>query len=217
MNLGPGYRLLAQPRQHIPDEASMSAGRDAAEVVGVIGSPGWARTSDFLINRRAGDEPALSLSPQFRATARCRSNSRPSPQELSGTLGALRTEIGVSHGCVQRKSAQAQKPPPPSVDEPPCAPNLSPQRERSLELGPNLRSRLRAPARTQHHAQHAVDAEPRVPEAGVVQPRLAATRAANHLRYLFVASGLCPRPLAPYHYGEVLIDRIGRYVNLERA
>jgi hypothetical protein len=44
-------------------------------------------------------------------------------------------------------------------------------------------------------------------------PRLDATRAANHLKYLFVASGLCPRPLAPHHYSEVLIDRIGRYVN----
>jgi hypothetical protein len=77
-----------------------------------------------------------------------------------GLSAHSRTEIGVSHGCVQRKSAQAQKPPPPSVDEPPCAPKLTLQRERSLELGPDLRPRLRAPARLQHHVQHAVDAEP---------------------------------------------------------
>ena len=31
---------------------------------------------------------------------------------------------------------------------------------------------------------------------GVVQPPLTATRAANHLKYLFVASDLCARPLA---------------------
>lgn len=58
-----------------------------------------------------------------------------------------------------------------------------------------------------------VDAEPG-PEAGVVQPRLTATRAANHLKYQLVASGLCPTPLGPYHYSEVLIDRIGQYVIL---
>jgi superfamily II helicase len=44
----------------------------------------WERTP-----WQAVQSAALSLSPQFRATARCRSNSRPSPQELSGTLGAL--------------------------------------------------------------------------------------------------------------------------------
>jgi hypothetical protein len=50
----------------------------------------------------------------------------------------------------------------------------------------------------QHHAQDSADAEPGVPEAGVVHESLTATRAANHLKYLFVASGLCPRPLAPH-------------------
>jgi hypothetical protein len=40
-----------------------------------------------------------------------------------------------------------------------------PQRERLLELDPDLRPRLRASARAQQHAQDAVDAEPGVPEA----------------------------------------------------
>ena len=51
--------------------------------------------------------------------------------------------------------------------EPPRAPDLAPERERSPELEPDLSPRLRAPARVQHHAQDAVDAEPGVPEAGV--------------------------------------------------
>jgi hypothetical protein len=51
--------------------------------------------------------------------------------------------------------------------EPPRPPNLTPQRERLLELGLDLRPRLRAPARVQHHAQHTVDAEPGVPRAAV--------------------------------------------------
>src|SRR5439155_27386851 len=42
--------------------------------------------------------------------------------------------------------------------------NLAPQRERPPELDPDLRPRLRAPVRVQHHAQDAVDAEPGVPE-----------------------------------------------------
>jgi hypothetical protein len=50
--------------------------------------------------------------------------------------------------------------------EPPRAPDLAPQRERLLELDSDLRPRLRAAARVQHHAQDAVDAEPGVPEAG---------------------------------------------------
>ena len=45
--------------------------------------------------------------------------------------------------------------------------NLTPQRERLFELGLYVRPRLRAPARVQHHAQDAVNAEPEVPEAGV--------------------------------------------------
>jgi hypothetical protein len=53
------------------------------------------------------------------------------------------------------------------VDEPPRAPDLAPQRERTLELDPDHEPRLRAPARVQHHAQDAVDAEPGVPETGV--------------------------------------------------
>ena len=55
---------------------------------------------------------------------------------------------------------------PPPI-EPPGAPNLTPERERRLELGPDLRPRLRVPARGQHRAQDAVDAEPGVPETGV--------------------------------------------------
>jgi hypothetical protein len=51
--------------------------------------------------------------------------------------------------------------------EPPRAPDLAPKRERLRELNSDLRPRLRAPARLQHHAQNAVDAEPEVPEAGV--------------------------------------------------
>jgi hypothetical protein len=48
------------------------------------------------------------------------------------------------------------------------APDLATQRERSPELDSDLRPRFRAPARVRHHAQDSVDAEPRVPEAGVV-------------------------------------------------
>jgi hypothetical protein len=53
------------------------------------------------------------------------------------------------------------------VDQPPRAPDLAPQRERSLELDTDLRPCLRAPARAQYHAQDAVDTAPGVPEAGV--------------------------------------------------
>jgi len=35
--------------------------------------------------------------------------------------------------------------------EPPRAPDLAPQRERSLERDSDLRPRLRAPMRVQHH------------------------------------------------------------------
>ena len=51
--------------------------------------------------------------------------------------------------------------------EPPRAPDLAPQRKRSLELDADLRPRLCAPACLQHHAQDAFDAEPGMPEAGV--------------------------------------------------
>ena len=54
-----------------------------------------------------------------------------------------------------------------SLVEPPRAPNLAPERERPPELDPDHGPRLRDPARMQHHAQDAVDAEPGVPEAGV--------------------------------------------------
>src|SRR5437870_1396102 len=47
-----------------------------------------------------------------------------------------------------------------SLVEPPRAPDLAPQRERPPELDPDLRPRLSTPARLQHHAQDAVDAEP---------------------------------------------------------
>src|SRR5437016_5206716 len=49
----------------------------------------------------------------------------------------------------------------------PRPPDLVPKRERLLELGLDLRPRLGAPARVQHHAQDAVDAEPGMPETGV--------------------------------------------------
>src|SRR5262249_28132287 len=52
--------------------------------------------------------------------------------------------------------------------EPPRAPDLAPHRERPPELDADDEPRLRAPARMQHHAQDAVDAEPGMPEAGVV-------------------------------------------------
>src|SRR5262249_2446325 len=48
-----------------------------------------------------------------------------------------------------------------------AAPDLAPQRERLPELDPDLRPRLRAPVLVEHHTQHAVDAEPGAPEAGV--------------------------------------------------
>src|SRR5207249_7798775 len=47
--------------------------------------------------------------------------------------------------------------------KPSRAPDLAPQRERPLELDPDLSPHLRAPARVQHHAQNAVDPEPGVP------------------------------------------------------
>ena len=53
------------------------------------------------------------------------------------------------------------------------APDLAPQRDRSLELDPDLGPRLRAPARLQHRAQDAVDTEPRMPEVGVSAMRVA--------------------------------------------
>jgi hypothetical protein len=46
-------------------------------------------------------------------------------------------------------------------------PNLTPERQRLRELGLDLRPRLRASARVQHHPQDAVDVEPGMPEAGV--------------------------------------------------
>jgi hypothetical protein len=46
----------------------------------------------------------------------------------------------------------------------------------SLELDADLNPVPRALARLQHHAQDAIDAEPGVPEAGVVHARLTATR-----------------------------------------
>jgi len=54
------------------------------------------------------------------------------------------------------------------MDEPAASPDLAPQRKRSLELDPDLRPHLGALAFVQHHAQDALDAEPGVPEAGVV-------------------------------------------------
>ena len=44
----------------------------------------------------------------------------------------------------------------------PRAPDLASQRERPTELDANDRPRLGVPARLQHHAQDAVDAEPGV-------------------------------------------------------
>ena len=47
-----------------------------------------------------------------------------------------------------------------SLVEPARASNLTPQGERLPELHADLRPRLRAPPRVQHHAQDAIDAEP---------------------------------------------------------
>src|SRR5437899_3210909 len=55
-----------------------------------------------------------------------------------------------------------------SLVEPPRAPDLTPQRERLLELDADVLPRLRAPALVQDRAQDAVDAEPGgCSEAGV--------------------------------------------------
>src|SRR5207249_5410147 len=50
--------------------------------------------------------------------------------------------------------------------EPPRATDLTPERERLLELEADLSPRLGAPPRVQHHAQDAIDLEPGVPLAG---------------------------------------------------
>jgi hypothetical protein len=63
----------------------------------------------------------------------------------------------------QRRIEKSQTPHSPS----PRAPDLAPQRERPSELDTHDGPGLRAPARVQHHAPDAVDAEPGVPEAGV--------------------------------------------------
>ena len=55
-----------------------------------------------------------------------------------------------------------------SLVEPARAPDLTPQRERPLELDTDHSPRLRAPARVQHHAQDGVDAEPEMLEVGIV-------------------------------------------------
>src|SRR5207245_10257991 len=47
------------------------------------------------------------------------------------------------------------------------APDLTAERERPPELDSDLRPRLRAPVRMEHHTQNAVDAEPGMPETGV--------------------------------------------------
>jgi len=52
--------------------------------------------------------------------------------------------------------------------KPSRAPDLAPQRVRLLELDADLCPRLRALPCVQHHAQDSVDAEPGMPEAGVV-------------------------------------------------
>jgi hypothetical protein len=51
--------------------------------------------------------------------------------------------------------------------EPARPPDLTPERERPPELDTDDSPRLRTPARVQHHAQDAVDAEPGVSEASV--------------------------------------------------
>jgi hypothetical protein len=66
------------------------------------------------------------------------------------------------------------------------------------ELDHDLRSRLRAPAQVQRHAQDAVDAEPGVPEAGVgvwshvAWPKL--TRADRRSLRLLLSGGLGVHP-----------------------
>src|SRR4029434_2522515 len=54
---------------------------------------------------------------------------------------------------------------------------LAAQRDLLPKLDSDLSPRLRAPACVQHDAQHAVDAEPGVPEAGVLHFEITAARA----------------------------------------
>ena len=60
-----------------------------------------------------------------------------------------------------------------SLVEPARPPDLTSQCERLPELDTDLRPRLRAPVRVQHHAQDAIDAEPGVPEPYDHIPRVA--------------------------------------------
>jgi hypothetical protein len=57
--------------------------------------------------------------------------------------------------------------------------DLALERERLPEVDPDLLCRLRTPAH-QHHAQDAVDAEPRVPEAGVGVVHSPSARGSTH-------------------------------------
>src|SRR5437870_7334681 len=67
--------------------------------------------------------------------------------------------------AADRRAARTRHPDAIALDS--GAPNLTPQRDSSPKLDPDLRPRLRAPSLVQHHAQDAIDAEPGVPEAGV--------------------------------------------------
>ena len=77
-------------------------------------------------------------------------------------LPGFRASLASSTTLEERSPARERR-----LVEPPRALDLAPQRERPPELDSDLRPRLCAPVRLQHHAQNAVDAEPGVPEAGV--------------------------------------------------
>jgi hypothetical protein len=90
------------------------------------------------------------------------------------------------------------------MDEPPRAPDLAPQRERFPQLDADLSPRLGAPARVQHHAQHAVDAEPGVPEAArPTPPQSGALSLLNHLYKVFrtdrAHAAVQAKPGVPFH------------------
>ena len=89
-------------------EPSQRRYREMAEF---IGSPGWARTSDFLINRRGPAKSRLSVF--LRSSAQTSAAARVLVARVrwwKGLSAHSRTKIGVFDGCVQRKLAQAPEP-----------------------------------------------------------------------------------------------------------
>jgi hypothetical protein len=101
--------------------------------------------------------------------------SGPSARASVRTSPISRMDTSVEDGWRESSRASRRAPAPrcneesavTSLVEPARPPDLTPECERLPELDADLGPRLRAPARMEHHAQDAVDAEPRVPEAGV--------------------------------------------------